>query len=325
MVITQARLDALRVQFSDIFQGAFQRTSAWASSLSTEVPSSAESNLYGFVDNTLPIREWLGERVLRTLEESDYRLVNKHWEGAVELSRNKIADDTLDLFATVTLPMFAANVAKWHDRQLSLILRDNAPCFDGGDFFDPAHPHPSGGTYSNSVELAFDAAGDAFASVRAMMQSFVDASGFPRFVGDRFTLVVPPILERRARVVVDAEWAPLGAVNAGTDGVSVQHATNVQRGMADVIVVPELAAVPANLSVATARWFLFATGTPLRALIVQNREAPELVTIDSKQEDGAPFRRNTNLYGVDFRSAYGVSMPWLAIASDPVAAMGSET
>jgi phage major head subunit gpT-like protein len=79
-------------------------------------------------------------------------------------------------------------------------------------------------------------------------------------------------------------------------------------------VIPELSTNPN-------RWFLSADGLPIKAFIVQNRQAPEMVVLDNKQAGGAAFHNNENVYGVDFRSAYGVSFPWLMHANDPDAAM----
>jgi phage major head subunit gpT-like protein len=300
--ISKATLDALRVQFEAKFQEAFEATSAWASELATEVPSDGESNLYGWAENSVEIAEWIGERDMSVLEESDYRLTNRHFQGGIKLNRDKIADDKLGIFTSITIPMFAQRVAKFDDSQLSGILLNNATAYDGEQFFDPNH--------GNSTSSALDANGVAFAAARAILMSFTDPGGQPRYVGDQFTLVVGPALERTARIVVEAEFNSYGVV--GTDGAA--HATNVQKGMASVLVVPELVTNPN-------RWFLFATGLPVKALVMQKRQQPEFVSIENKSEGGRPFTHNENVYGVDFRSEYGVSFPWLAVANDPDAAM----
>ena len=301
--ISKSTLDALRVQFEAKFQEAFQQTSVWASELATEVPSDGESNLYGWVDNSVEIAEWVGERDMSVLQESDYRLINEHFQGSLKLNRDKIADDKLGIFTSITVPMFAQRVAKFDDSKLANILLNNATAYDGVPFFDPTH--------SNSVATALDANGVAFSVARAQLMSFTDPGGTPRYVGDKFTLVCGPDLERTARLCVEAEWGS----HAGTAGTAgIQHGTNVQKGMASVVVVPELAANPN-------RWFLFATGLPVKALIMQKRQQPEFQSIESKESGGRPFTHNENVYGVDFRSQYGVSFPWLGYASDPDGAM----
>jgi phage major head subunit gpT-like protein len=300
--LSSAELDALRVQFEAKFQEALQQTSVWAPAIATAIPSDGESNLYGWAENSVEIAEWVGERDMSVLEESDYRLINKHFQGALKLNRDKIDDDKLGIFVGITIPMFGQRVAKFDDRKLADILLNNAVAYDGENFFDPNH--------SNSGTDTFDANGTAFAAARAQLMSFTDPSGEYRYVGNEFTLVVAPDLERTARIVVEAEFNSYGVV--GTDGAA--HATNVQKGMASVLTVPELAANPN-------RWFLFATGLPIKAFIMQKRQEPEFQSVESKEEGGRPFTHNENVYGVDFRSEYGVSFPWLAVANDPDGAM----
>lgn len=301
MIINATNLQALRVQFEAKFQEGFENTPLWSPELSTEIGSSADANLYGWLENSLSVREWLGERELQTLKENEYRLKNKHFEGSCKLNRDRIADDTLDMFVGVELPMFAETVAKWDDLSLASILLNNATAYDGLPFFDEAGAVR---TYTNSGNLELQADGINFAATRAAMRKFVDVRGIPRYVGNQFVLVVPPDLERIARVVVEAEW---------NTHASDQHATNVQKGMAKVLVIEELTNPD--------RWFLAATGRPIKPFIVQNRQTPNLVAVDNPANGGPPFHENTNVYGVDFRRAYGVSFPWLMYANDPDGAM----
>lgn len=303
MGITTEKLDALRVQFESRFQDVLEVTPTWSDQISTEIDSDGESNLYGFVENSIEIQEWIGERDVSVLEESEYRLTNRHFQGATRINRDKIADDKLGMWMQIDVPLFAQRVAKFDDHQLADILLNNAVAYDGENFFDPNH--------NNSFNNALDANGIAFAAARAKLRTFTDPTGAVRYVGDQFTLVVSPDLERTAELIVAAEWGPV-AGTAGTAGIS--HASNVNRGKASVLVVPELVTNPN-------RWFLFATGMPIRALIRQKRQQPETVIVDSKESGGRPYTHNENEYGTDFRAAYGVSFPWLAIANDPDGAM----
>lgn len=311
MHITKANLEALRQGFSARFQDAFSTTDTWADRLSTVIDSDSESEVYGFLDDQVEIKEWLGERRLQSLEESEYRLKNRDFEATISLDRNKVEDDKLGLFSTVTVPQLGRAAAKHHDHQLAGILNGNAPCFDGTNFFSTAHPLVGGGTYSNSYNLALAADGVAFNTVRTNMRTRLDPSGKVRDIGSQFLLVVPPQLERVARIIVESESAPF-ITDPGTPATSgVAPLTNVQRGFATVEVVPELD--DAN------RWFLLAVGLPLRPLITQVRRAPEFVQLGAASEHA--MMTNKLLYGVDFRSAYGVSLPFLAAASDPDGAM----
>jgi phage major head subunit gpT-like protein len=299
--ISDSRLQALRDGFKTTFQGAFKDAPTVMDPLTTVVPSDAATEVYGFIEDSLALRAWKrGEqREQKTVSERSYTLTNSRFERMTAVNRDDIADDKLGMWGSVHVPMLGRAAKVFPDQELADILLNNATCYDGGPFFDPSHPiRGSASTYSNSVNLALDAAN--FATVRAMMRKFTDAAGKYRDVGGRFALVVGPELEVAALQLMNATTVTTGG-------------ENVLRSMADVIVVPQLSA-NAN------RWFLAAIGLPLKPLLRQVREGVTYTIRDASPAECVDLK-NENQYGVAIREAYGVSCPWLMIASDPDAAM----
>lgn len=63
---------------------------------------------------------------------------------------------------------------------------------------------------------------------------------------------------------------------------------------------------------ANAPWYLLDTSQPLKPLIFQMREAPELVVHDDPKVHSSVFMRKEILYGVDYRGNAGFGLPQLA-------------
>jgi phage major head subunit gpT-like protein len=103
---------------------------------------------------------------------------------------------------------------------------------------------------------------------------------------------VPPALEDTANTIVTAEFGASGA-------------TNIQRGQARVVVVPELANQPTT-------WYVFDDSNAIKALVWQLREAPQMVAKTKIDDDNVFFERQF-IWGVDAEGAGGYG-PWFLAA-----------
>jgi len=299
MIITIASLNALRLTFEKRFGDAYGATEPWWPKLATEVPSGAKSNIYGWVAQSTLMREWIGARQAVNLSEHSYTLINKSYEATIELDRDEIEDDNLGLFSAVTIPQLAQASKKHTDQLIKTMLQSNAnagpTCFDGGSFFNDAHPtyDSAGTTYDNNFAgTALSAAN--FNTVWSTMSAYTGEDGQPLGVSPNL-LIIPPQLKRTALEILNAS---LVANAAGTAGVE-----NVLKGWADVLVIEELA------NQAT-RWYLADVSKPLKPIIYQNRRADQFVSRDNPQ-DPKVFDQKKFTYGVDNRKNVGVTLPFL--------------
>jgi phage major head subunit gpT-like protein len=305
MMITSANIDALRVQFEARLQAGIQTVQPWHSELAMEIPSDAKENLYGMIEDTIEVREWLGEREAQSIKERDYRLTNKRFEMSRKLNRDRIADDNFGLFPTSMEDMGRA-AALYPDRQFADILLNNVTCFDGLPFFDPSHVKVNGDTYSNSTNLSLTS--DNFETVLAALMSQTNAGGDVIEVGTQFILAVSPAKRATAFRIVESETAlTVGGTDAGA------AVGNANKGAARAIVIPQLAS---NSN----RWFVFAVGLGIKPFIKQTREPLSMLALDQPDHE-CVNKRNENEYLATFRAAYGVTLPWLAYASDSDGAM----
>jgi phage major head subunit gpT-like protein len=152
MIINQANLadlfTAFRAQFKQGFE-SFQQQSLWMR-LATLVPSSTRDNHYAWLGQWPQLREWIGDRHIKGLAAHDYRIVNRKFEGTIEVSRDDIEDDQYGVYSTQANGMGLAS-AQHPDELIFELLKTAfaALAYDGKAFF--ATDHPVGeGTASNS-------------------------------------------------------------------------------------------------------------------------------------------------------------------------------
>jgi phage major head subunit gpT-like protein len=302
--ITPAVLDAIFYNFNTLYQGAYARYQPWYTRVAAVVPSTSRENRYAWMRLIPRLREWVGERILRNVEAAGYTLVNKDWESTVELDRNEIQDEQLGVFSPL-LQMMGEQAARLGDDLVVQALQSGNTnlCFDGQSFFNASHPvgDPAGSTYQNlwASGMALNAAN--FTTVRQTMMAYRGEDGKPLMVTPNL-LVVPPQLEVTARQILQATYiAPAAALGQNAAG---QNQSNVLVGMADILVIPELA------SEADA-WYLLDNTKPIKPFVYQLRKAPTFTALTDPTTENV-FMRKKFIYGVDARSNAGYSLPFLA-------------
>lgn len=141
MKINSASLDSLRVGFKTSFQGGLGSAPSQWQRVATKVPSTARSEKYGWLKKLPKIREWIGDRVVQNIAESDYEIKNKPFERTIGVDRDDIDDDNLGTYSPLFQTM-GYDVAEFPDTQVFPLLKNgfNTVCFDGQYFFDTDHP-----------------------------------------------------------------------------------------------------------------------------------------------------------------------------------------
>lgn len=150
MIINQQNLAQIYTALSAVFNAAFQGApEAWWRQLAMVVPSTGYSIDYKFLLDFPGMREWIGDRVIKSLAGKKWEVVNKDWEATIGVKKNHIEDDQLGLYNPIVAAL--GEEAAFHPNSLfsSLITNGGAAlCFDGQFFFDIDHP-VGDGTASN--------------------------------------------------------------------------------------------------------------------------------------------------------------------------------
>jgi phage major head subunit gpT-like protein len=305
--VNPALLAALNVGFKKDFLRGIDRAKTLWSLFAMKVMSTNAGEVYPTLGRFPQLREWVGDRVVRELQISDFMIKNKPFEGTIRVPRPAIEDDSFGIYGTQS-ELLGDAAARFPDKMIFQLLEagfgtiaafGSGLCFDGQTFFSTAHPDGMGGTFSNKGTTALSSA--AFAAALTQMQTLKDDGGELLGVFDDPTniyLVVPPALQETARLILNADLIPNVA------GTATQ--TNVWKGAAQLLVAPRL--TDAN------DWYLIDTGRPIRAFIWQSRKEPQLVAKTSLTDDNV-FARNEFIWGVDLRGNVGYGLPALAFGA----------
>ena len=145
MIINQANLATMYVALNTVFNGAFEGAPSFHEQVAMVVPSSSRTNDYKFMLQFPMLREWLGDRQIRSLAASTFEIVNRDYEATVELDRNDIEDDQYGVYNPIVAELGRA--AKQHpDFLIANLLSEGftTACFDGKPFFAADHPVGAG-------------------------------------------------------------------------------------------------------------------------------------------------------------------------------------
>jgi phage major head subunit gpT-like protein len=316
-MITQPRLDALRTTFSLIYTQAYATAQTDWQRFASSIPSDSESNTYGWLAQQLRLRKWDGQRQAAQLIEHVQEVENDDFEGTVEVPRNKIEDDKLNVYQTQHLPQLGIATAKHPDSLVAEMMLGNVQpgpvpakgkVWDGHPLYDTDHPNfnttgEGDTTYQN--EFASTAlTKENLASVRAEMRSYKGEDGKPLGVRPNLLVVCPELYVTALELTQAANIAVITTNVAGTQNVAASAPTNV---------LPRLGIECFEwdyLSDFDDLWFLMDTTKTVMPFGRQLRRTPEFVS-RTRADDPTVFEKKKYIFGVDYRGIVIPTLPWL--------------
>lgn len=291
-LINAANLIATQIGFRTIFQQAYtQFAPPEVPLLALEVPSTMRKEQYKWLASLPIMREWLNDAQFEQFEAFTWEILNKTWQTGIEVDREDIEDDALGLILPLVATM--GEEARRHQRQLIVDLianGDTALGYDGQFYFDTDHTDSGAAIQSNKITGVLNSAN--FNALRTAMRRFKDAKG--RLMGMKLThLVVPPELENTARTILEAERLASGA-------------SNVDKGLAQLLVLPELTNA--------IKFYGFDLSRPLKPFLFQMRRPVDFAAQDNPTDEKV-FSQKKFRYKADGRYNAGYALWQLAIMS----------
>jgi phage major head subunit gpT-like protein len=307
MLVNKATISSVFKSLSTAFNKAFaipEVKPKWQK-IATLIVSNTSENNYAWLGSFPRMREWIGDKVIKSLEAFSYSVKNRDFEGTVAVKRNDIEDDNLGAYS-IQAQDIGDSAAIWPDDLMAELLNNGASatkgkCYDGKAFFATNHPgvdeKEKATTYSNKGDEVLSAASLAdamagFGAVRTKMAATRDDKG--KLLKIRPTvLVVPPALEDTAKLLMTAG-------KLGDD-------TNPYKGACEVEVWPELEDA--------STWYLMDCSRRLKPLIFQQRKKPVFVKQTDDESDNV-FQRAEFNFGVEARGAGGYGLWQQAYMAD---------
>lgn len=145
MIVNQQNLSALFTGYQAAYNMGFRLAEPMADKLATTVPSSTKSETYGWLGQFPKLREWVGDRQVKSISAFGYSILNKDFESTIGVPKNDIMDDTYGVFSPLFQEMgYAASTHK-DDLVFNLLAAGfTTACYDGQFFFDTDHPVGNG-------------------------------------------------------------------------------------------------------------------------------------------------------------------------------------
>lgn len=137
MNLTPTTLQGLFQTYSKHFQQGFESLGsdgALYEQFCTSVPSTGAAEIYPFLKGLPRLREWIGERVVHSLDGAEFSIKNRKFELTEGISRDVIEDDAHGLYT----PVFEefGRSSREHPNELAAeILDSNPKCYDGASLF----------------------------------------------------------------------------------------------------------------------------------------------------------------------------------------------
>ncbi|HBC7419273.1 MULTISPECIES: Mu-like prophage major head subunit gpT family protein [Serratia] len=297
MIVNRRNLDLAFVNLRTIFNNAFSTAETQWQNVAMLVPSTTGTEDYAWLSDFPRMREWIGEKTLRSLAAFNYSLKNRDFEATVEVDRNDIKDDRLGIYG-IKAQSAGQSAALWPDELVFELVNKafETRCFDGQYFFDADHL-VAGKSVSNMFTKPLSIASQAearasFGAARTAMRKFKNDEGQPLKVNPN-VLLVPPALEDIANTLMTTDRLEDGK-------------PNLYKNAAKVVVSDELLSDTA--------WYLLDTTKPVKPFIFQEREKPEFVQQTSMDSD-AVFLTKKFRFGCEARGESGFGFWQLAFGS----------
>ena len=256
----------------------------------TEIPSTAQSEKYGWLGGFPAVREWVGDKQAGTVTDYNYSITNKDWEMTIDIDRDEIDDDQLGRLEP-RIRMMAQNMKSYRGylAAQALVAGTSGLAYDAAAFF-ANRTSPNDNLLAGSGEtLAYIKTDIQLA--RAAMQEFQDDKGQPLGL-EMDTIVVPSGLEALMLEAVKS------TTNPGGDGAGIYNPAN--SWIKNVICLPGLSDQD--------DWYGMCCGMALRPIIYQNRKDVSLVLDDTQ------VKRNRKLiYSAESRGNVGYGFFQMAV------------
>lgn len=140
MQINTGNLNNLFTGFSTAFNKGFDGAATAYKLISMTVPSSTGEETYGWIGQIPKLREWIGDRQVRSLVTHGYAIKNRDFEDTITVDRNAIQDDQYGIYASLFSELGRV-AAEMPDELVFGLLRSGfeTKCYDDKPFFSETH------------------------------------------------------------------------------------------------------------------------------------------------------------------------------------------
>jgi len=278
------------------------------SRIGMNIPSNEETETYRFLGSSPMMREWVGGRLLESLQKNEYQLANKHYEASLDFNVDDLRRDKTGQMMLRIADLAKKTAAHWEKlRSAAEVAGTGALCYDGQYFFDSDHAEGVTGSQINlitatqvtSCNVSTAAAPTAdelalvFTGLVSYMMTYVDSMGDP-VNGDarKFLAVLPPNMFAAGLQAVTADRLSSGISNVvegfQARGFNIDVACNPRLGAAGAV------------------FYFYREDGTMKPYLLQDERGVQTSMIGRGSEE--EFKNNRWLMGVDAWRAVGYGL-----------------
>ena len=140
-IIKDAKLDALFTSANASFEKGKPTAPNHYESVATVITSDTDSETYHGLGKFPKLKEWIGQRELKSISSHGYTIKNKTYESSVNVSIDDLNDDKFGVYAPLFSEM-GLEATVYPNRYIFELLKKgfSNTCYDGQYFFDADHP-----------------------------------------------------------------------------------------------------------------------------------------------------------------------------------------
>jgi phage major head subunit gpT-like protein len=268
---------------------------SWFRQLFMIIDSTTEEDTFAFLRGIPRMREWIGDRKLKSISEVSFKIGVKKWESTVEILREDFMFDRFGQIRIALNQLGQAYPLHLADYVIDLLANGfSTDSYDGQFFFDTDHPNYGGGVWSNRSA--------AVISSTAWEAAQLGKAGIREPDGGRWMSI------RWTHLFYGPGAYPAQNALFGKDTLATGE-TNVY-----------LNAIPADRRIqidelgTSAKWFLFDLSKPIKPFILKVVRNVEFTALD-RPTDFNVFNREAYLYGISSMDNAAYGFPELAFGS----------
>jgi phage major head subunit gpT-like protein len=284
----------LRLGLKTVYDQTFferAKTALWPK-LCIDVPSDSDYETYGWLGSIPAMREWKGQRVIRSVEEYGFTIYNKKFELTIGVDGDTLRREKYGKVRPRVVNM-GVKAADHKDGLMTDLLTNGftTACYDGHYFFADNHSSGSSGSQSNKGTAALD--GDALKAGMTAMSLIVDDQGENMGI-TADTIVYGPMLQFTVMELIKAQRR----IAAGGTSLSVVPDVNVLMGLLNPVMLPRMGT--------SLNWYLADTSKGALPLIMQIEREAEFDALEGSSEHA--FKNDEYLYGINasHNAGYGI-------------------
>lgn len=266
------------------------------------IQSNAREERFAMLRGIPKMRQWVGDRRLKSLSEVSFSIEKKDWEASISINRDDLLFDRLGLVRGQVQALSRSFPRHYTDFVIDLLTNGFARlAYDGQFFFDSDHDRGDGTLYSNKVTGTFDAA--AWEAAQAAPVSLMDPES-QEFLEIQYTDIFFGSAQRQnVNTVFNVNPLTGGAANPHSGEIPKER-QHILRGLGT-----------------SKKWFLFDLDEPFKPLVLQVVKGVSFEGFDDPR-DWNVWNRKEPVYGIDSIDNAGYGLWELAYASDASAIGG---